>query len=199
MATQATAASTPSHAAEETLSRGMMGMVLFLGSEIMLFGGLFAGYFFVRNQAVVWPPEGSHELEAVLGGVLTAILVLSGLVAHIGIVGARSNNNSLFLLGMAGAIILGTIFIAGQAYEWLNLMDEGLTADSGVYGSTFYVLTGFHGAHVSLGVICLIFVYFRAARGAYTAESHAGVEVIGLYWHFVDLVWIILFTIVYLI
>ncbi len=180
------------------MSRGMMGMVLFLGSEIMLFGGLFAGYFFVRNQAAVWPPAGSHELEAVLGGVLTAILVLSGLVAHIGIVGARSNNNSLFLLGMAGAILLGTVFIAGQAYEWLNLMDEGLTADSGVYGSTFYVLTGFHGAHVIAGLAMLFVVFIRSYWRDFTPTRHLFADASVLYWHFVDVVWVFLYLILYL-
>ncbi len=182
---------------EGGLSRGMLGMVLFIASEIMLFGGLFAGYFFVRNQAAVWPPAGVHELEPGLGAVLTAILVLSGIVAHFGIVGAKNNNNSLFLLCMAGAIILGIIFIGGQAYEWLNLMNDGLNAKTTVYGSTFFVLTGFHGAHVIAGLAMLIVVFVRAYWRDFTPSRHVFADASVLYWHFVDIVWLFLYVILY--
>src|SRR5687768_1430164 len=112
MTTHAVTAPSHAHEEERAMSRGMAGMVLFIASEVMLFGGLFAMYFFVRNQADVWPPEGVHEVAAGLGGVLTAILVLSGVIGHVGILAAKKGNNSLFLLGMAGAIILGTVFVA---------------------------------------------------------------------------------------
>jgi cytochrome c oxidase subunit 3 len=188
-----------SHAHEEErgMSRGMAGMVLFIASEVMLFGGLFAAYFFVRNQADVWPPEGVHEVSAGLGAVLTAILIASGVIGHMGVVGAKKGNNSLFLLCMGAAIILGTVFIAGQAYEWFELMHEGLTAESGVYGSTFYVLTGFHGAHVIAGLLMLIVVFVRAYWRDFTPARHVFADAAMLYWHFVDFVWVILFVILY--
>ncbi|HEY4684791.1 MAG TPA: cytochrome c oxidase subunit 3 [Dehalococcoidia bacterium] len=186
----------PTHV-EVGMSRGMAGMVLFIASEIMLFGGLFAGYFYMRNQADAWPPEGVHELDALAGGILTAILVISGVIAHMGVVGAKGGNHSLFILGIVGAIALGTIFIAGQAYEWFNLMDEGLTAKSGVYGSTFFVMTGFHGAHVIAGLAMLLVVFVRALSRDFTPTRHLFVDASVLYWHFVDVVWVFLYAILY--
>ena len=134
------------------MSRGMAGMVLFIASEVMLFGGLFAGYFFVRNQATVWPPEGVHEVAAGLGGLLTVILVVSGLFGHTGIVAVEEGQPTRCSSAASPwRSSLASIFIGGQTYEWLSLMDEGLNAGSTVYGSTFYVITGFHGAHVIVG------------------------------------------------
>ena len=196
MAHAATVHAAP-HVPEEGMSRGMAGMVLFIASEIMLFGGLLSGYFFVRNQAAIWPPEGVHEVEVVLGGILTVILLLSGLVGHYGVVGAKNGNNQLFLLCLAATIVLGIVFIAGQGYEWLNLMDEGLTAKSGVYGSTFYILTGFHGAHVIGGLCMLIVVFVRAYWRDFTPSRHVFADAAMLYWHFVDVVWVFLYVILY--
>jgi cytochrome c oxidase subunit 3 len=186
------------HLPERGLSRGMAGMVLFIASEIMLFGGLFAGYFFVRNQADVWPPEGVHQVAAGLGAILTTILVVSGLIGHTGIVAAKKGNNPMFVGCMALTIILGIIFIAGQAYEWLHLMDEGLNAGSTVYGSTFYVLTGFHGAHVIVGLLMLMVVFVRAYWRDFTPARHVFADAAMLYWHFVDIVWVGLYIILYL-
>jgi len=186
------------HPIEAGMSRGMAGMVLFIASEVMLFGGLFAGYFFMRNQAEVWPPaEIEHPLNATIGGLLTAILVISGVVGHFGVVGAKNGRYGLFMLGMAGAIILGTIFIIGQAIEWFTLMDEGLTAGSGVYGSSFYVMTGFHGAHVIAGLAMLLVVFVRAFWRDFTPTRHLFVDAGMLYWHFVDIVWVILYIVLY--
>jgi cytochrome c oxidase subunit 3 len=180
------------------MSRGMAGMVLFIASEIMLFGALFAAYFFVRQQADTWPPAGVHKLDPVTGGILTAILVVSGLVAHFGVVGAKRGNNAAFMVGMAGALVLGFVFIAGQIYEWFNLMDEGLNAKSGVYGSTFYVLSGFHGAHVIAGLAMLLVVFVRGFWRDFTPSRHLFVDAGVLYWHFVDIVWVFLYAILYL-
>jgi cytochrome c oxidase subunit III len=190
------------------MNRGMAGMVLFIASEIMLFGGLFAGYFFVRNQAETWPPEGVHVLGVGLGAVLTLILIISGVVGHAGIVGAKAGNRGVFIMGVAGAIVLGTIFIAGQAYEWFELMDHGLTATAAchdlvecpkgaVYSATFYVLTGFHGAHVIAGLAMLVVVLVRANWGDFTPARHVFADAAMLYWHFVDIVWVILFLVLY--
>ena len=185
----------PAH--EEGMSRGMAGMVLFICSEVMLFGCLFAGYFYVRNQAEVWPPEGVHQLAAGLGGVLTAILIISGIVGHAGVVGLKSGNRKLFLTGVGLAIILGTIFIAGQAYEWFNLMDEGLNAGSTTYGSTFFIMTGFHGAHVIAGLLMLALAWTRGYWRDFTPARHLYVDASMLYWHFVDVVWVFLYAILY--
>jgi cytochrome c oxidase subunit 3 len=187
------------HPLEAGMSRGMAGMVLFIASEIMLFGGLFAGYFYMRNQSDTWPPEGiEHTLDATTGGILTVLLVISGFVGHFGVINAKRGAYPLFIVGIAGAILLGTIFIAGQAFEWFTLMDEGLTAESGAYGSTFFVMTGFHGAHVIAGLAMLAVVLVRAFWQDFTPSRHLFVDASMLYWHFVDVVWLILYVVLYL-
>jgi cytochrome c oxidase subunit III len=184
---------------EEGMSRGMAGMALFIASELMLFGGLFAGYFYVRQQADTWPPgDIEHTLGKEIGGLLTAILVSSSIAAHFGILGVKRDNQAQFKLGIAIAIILGTIFIAGQIYEWFDLMDHGLTADSGVYGSTFYIITGFHGAHVIAGLAMLAVVMLRAVWRDFTPIRHLFADASVLYWHFVDVIWVFVFSILYL-
>ena len=197
MTAHAITATSHAHEEQRGMNRGMAGMVLFIASEVMLFGGLFAAYFFVRNQADVWPPEGVHEVETLLGGVLTAVLVTSGFVGHFGIIAAKKGNSSLFLLCLAATLVLGIVFIAGQSYEWLNLMDEGLTAKSGVYGSTFFLMTGFHGAHVIAGLAMLFVVFVRAYWRDFTPARHLFADAAMLYWHFVDVVWVGLYIILY--
>jgi cytochrome c oxidase subunit 3/cytochrome o ubiquinol oxidase subunit 3 len=95
--------------------------------------------------------------------------------------------------------VLGLVFLSGQAYEFNRLFHEGLSLSSNLFGATFFTLTGFHGAHVFVGVIWITFVLARAFRGGITQANHLSVELVGLYWHFVDIVWIIIFTLVYLI
>jgi cytochrome c oxidase subunit 3 len=181
------------------MSRGMAGMVLFIASEIMLFAGLLAGYWFVRSQASEWPPAGTeHTLGKGLGAILTLVLISSSVAAHAGIIGIQKNNRPMFRAGIALAMILGTIFIGGQIYEWFELMDHGLNATSGVYGSSFYVITGFHGAHVIAGLLMLAVVMLRAIWNDFTPARHLFAETAVMYWHFVDVVWIFVFTILYL-
>jgi cytochrome c oxidase subunit 3 len=191
----------------EGISRGMAGMVLFIASEIMLFAGLFAGYFYVRNQADSWPPAGIEKTPSVtLAIILTVLLVSSGVLGHMGIIALRggrylgiNTGNRLGLMwGIGLAIVLGLIFIALQAYEWLNLFDEGLTAKSGVYGSTFFILTGFHGAHVIAGLAMLIVVFVRATWRDFTPQRHLFADAAMMYWHFVDFVWVLLVIVVYI-
>jgi cytochrome c oxidase subunit III len=184
---------------EEGMSRGMAGMALFIASEIMLFGGLFAAYFYVRNQAETWPPEGTeHTVAKGLGAVLTAVLISSSVMAHIGILGVKRGNQNQFKLGMLLAIVLGGIFIGGQIWEWFQLFDEGLNAGTNVYGSTFYVITGFHGAHVIAGLAMLVVVFMRATWNDFTPTRHLFADAAVLYWHFVDVIWVFVFSILYL-
>ena len=184
--------------AQVGMTRDMAGMVLFIASEIMLFGGLFAGYFYLRNQATTWPPEGiEHELSWQVAALLSVILISSSLTAHAGMIGIIKNNRSLFKTGIAFSIILGTLFIGGQIYEWLTLMDEGLTAGSGSYGATFYVITGFHGSHVIAGLLMLGVVLLRALWNDFTPGRHRFAEAAVLYWHFVDVIWVFVFFTLY--
>ncbi len=189
----------PAGQAEEGMNRGMAGMVLFIASEIMLFAGLFAGYFYVRNQASVWPPLGTEvQIGKTLGAVLTVLLLSSGVVAHFGVISARAGNRAGLILGIGLAIVMGTVFIAGQSYEWFHLMDEGLNAKTNVYGGTFFVMTGFHGAHVIAGLGLLWVVLARAFVNDFTPMRHLILDASVLYWHFVDIVWVFLYVILYL-
>lgn len=184
---------------DQGVSRGMAGMGFFIASEIMLFGGLFAGYFYLRSQAAEWPPATVEKTASIaLAAVLTVFLVSSSIVAHIGMVGIKGGNRTQFKLGVAGAILLGSLFISGQIYEWFNLFSEHLTARSSVYGSTFFVITGFHGAHVIAGLCMLWVVLARAVRNDFTPTRHLFADAAVLYWHFVDVVWVFVFTILYI-
>jgi len=177
----------------------MAGMAFFIASEIMLFGGLFAGFFYVHNQADQWPPASvEHKIGVPLAAVLTFILISSSLTAHYGIVGLKSGDRQRFKLGLVVTIVLGTAFIGGQIYEWFKLMDEGLTARSDVYGSTFFVITGSHGAHVIAGLCLLAVVLVRALWNDFTPTRHLIADASVLYWHFVDVVWVFVFSILYI-
>ena len=180
------------------MTRDLAGMAFFIASEVMLFGGLFAGYFYLRNQAATWPPEGiEHEIEVPIAAVLSVILISSSVTAHAGIIGIQRGNRSLFRIGILLSIILGTVFIGGQIYEWLTLLDEGLTAGSGSYGATFYIITGFHGSHVIAGLMMLGVVMLRAVWNDFTPGRHRFAEAAVLYWHFVDVIWVFVFFTLY--
>jgi cytochrome c oxidase subunit 3 len=196
---------------EEGMNRGMWGMVLFIGSEVMLFAGLFAMYFYIRTQNPTWPPEGIEQTPSVgLALILTALLISSGLLGHMGIIAMREGRYGLgpfgitmdrrqgMMLGIGLAVTLGLIFIGLQCYEWFNLFDEGLTAKSGVYGSSFFIMTGFHGAHVIAGLAMLILVFIRATWRDFTPARHLFADAAMLYWHFVDFVWVLLVIVVYI-
>jgi len=171
---------------------------LFLASEVMFFAGLIAAYIVLRAGSPTWPIV-QEELSVGLVAVNTFILIVSSVTmvqAYAGIETGDQKRLRNMLIATAG---LGVVFLSIQAYEWSELLREGTTAQGSLFGATFYTLTGFHGLHVSGGVVGLIFVILKALRGGYTQAAHDGVELMGLYWHFVDLVWIILFTILYLI
>jgi cytochrome c oxidase subunit III len=196
------AAAAPAHAhshADQGMSRGMAGMVLFIASEIMLFGGMFAGYFFVRNQAADWPPADiEHTVDKTFGVILSVFLISSSLTAHAAIVSLKKGNQQIFKLGLVLTLVLGGIFIGGQIYEWLNLMDEGLNASSGTYGATFFLITGFHGSHVIVGLAMLFVVLLRGFWNDFTPTRHLFADAAVLYWHFVDVVWVFVLSILYL-
>ncbi|HEX5370165.1 MAG TPA: heme-copper oxidase subunit III [Dehalococcoidia bacterium] len=177
----------------------MAGMALFIASEIMLFGGLFAAYFFVRTQATSWPPgDVETRVGRELGAILTVILISSSILAHFGLLGLKRGNQAAFKIGLFLALVLGTIFIGGQIYEWFHLFDDGLNASSGVYGSTFFVITGFHGAHVIVGLCMLWVVFGRALSNDFTPTRHLFADAAVTYWHFVDVIWVFVFSILYL-
>jgi cytochrome c oxidase subunit III len=180
------------------ISSSLLGMVLFIASEVMFFGGLFGAYFTIRSAAPEWPPPDTPHLSAAYAAVLTAILVSSSVTMQFGVWAIRKNNQRRLILWLAVSLLLGATFLAMQALEYANLIEEGMTLSSGVFGSTFYTLTGFHGAHVAGGAAFILIVLLRARSGQFTARYHDTVEMASYYWHFVDVVWIGLFSTIYL-
>jgi cytochrome c oxidase subunit 3 len=180
------------------ISSSLLGMVLFIASEVMFFGGLFGAYFTIRSAATQWPPEGTPHLDTWYAAVLTAILVSSSVTMQFGVWAIRKNDQRRLLLWLVVTLVLGLGFLAGQANEYRTLIEEGMSLSSGVFGSTFYTLTGFHGAHVAGGAAFILIVLLRARSGQFTARYHDTVEMASYYWHFVDVVWIGLFSTIYL-
>ena len=175
----------------------MVGMLLFIASEVMFFGGLFATYFNARASvgADNWhPPEGSH-LDLPLAAVLTAILIASSFTMQFGVWAIRRGDTGKLKLWTAITLGLGILFLGGQLYDYSQL---GFGISDGVFGTVFYTLTGFHGAHVFGGAVGLTILLARALRGQFSAHNHVAVEAVSVYWHFVDVVWIAVFSTIYL-
>jgi cytochrome c oxidase subunit III len=172
-----------------------LGMVLFIISEIMLFGAFFTAYFFIRVVGEVdWPGQG-EELPVAIAGVNTAILLSSSLTMHWTLEGVRTENRQALKLGILTTFLLGLTFLCIQINEYVHL---GFAPQDSAQGTIFYCLTGLHGAHVFIGLTLLAMVTVRAFRGHYTAKEHRGVEVPGIYWHFVDIMWIFVFSTLYI-
>jgi len=176
----------------------LVGMLLFLSSEVMFFGGLFATYFSARASfAGAWgPPPGAPELEILPVPLpITLILLTSSLTMHWALRAIGRGDSGRLRLWLVVTLGLGLLFLAGQVYDYTTL---GFGISDGVYGTVFYTLTGFHGAHVFGGVVGLSILTARAGQGQFSARNHVAVEAVSYYWHFVDLVWVALFTTLYL-
>jgi cytochrome c oxidase subunit 3 len=181
----------------EQASRNMLlGVRLGIASEVMLFGALFAAYFVIRADSGTWPPEGYglERPEILLPGINTLLLVTSSVTMQLGVRAAVRGMQRLVLRWLTITILLGIGFLSIQGYEYAN---NGFGLRDGVFGSTFYTLTGFHGAHVLIGLILIAIVANRARHGLVTAERHTAVEAASYYWHFVDVVWLFLFSTLY--
>ena len=180
------------------IDRQTLGILLFIVSEVMLFGAFFASYFFLRVVANdgPWPPDG-FELPVAVAGVNTAILVSSSLTVHWALESVRRNQRRGLILGLAATWLLGFTFLFIQINEYVHI---GFSARDSSFGTIFYGLTGLHGAHVFVGLLLLTFANIRAWRGHFgpKTKDHLGVEVPGIYWHFVDAMWIVVFTTVYI-
>jgi heme/copper-type cytochrome/quinol oxidase subunit 3 len=181
------------------ISRPKFAMWLFLASEVMFFTGLIGAYIVLR-AATEWP-DPATVLDIPLTALNTFILIVSSVTMVRTLYRAQAGDRAGMKRELIFTIVLGTIFLSVQAYEWNQLLHHGLSPSGteSLLGATFYTLTGFHGAHVLGGVLLLLYLFTRAQGGAYGADDYESIELAGLYWHFVDLVWIILFTILYLI
>jgi cytochrome c oxidase subunit III len=171
----------------------LLGMLLFIASEVMFFGGLFGAYFTIRARANEWPPPGTPEIEILLTIALTVILLSSSLSQHMAVLAIKRDDTSGLVRWIATTIFLGLGFLAGQAFEYSRL---GFTPSDNIFATLFFTITGAHGLHVVGGLVVLTIVMLQARR--YTAERHGHVEAATYYWHFVDAVWIFVFTSLYL-
>jgi cytochrome c oxidase subunit III len=179
------------------VERGKFAIWLFLATEVMFFSGLIGAYIVLRSAAASWPnPE--ERLNVPLTAFNTFVLITSSWFMVKALFAAERGDRSALLRWLALTIVGGTFFVSLQLYEYIQLASEGAIPKGDIFWSTFYLMTGFHGTHVVVGVIWLIVSWFRARAGAFTPKNYLGLELAGLYWHFVDLVWVLLFTIVYL-
>ncbi len=190
---------------KEQLSNGMLGFILFLASEVMFFGGLFAAYFIARADSPQWPPALSPaqeargvelHLEFALPFIATCVLVLSSVTMQLGVWAIQKGDRSGLIRWLFISIVLGLAFLVAQMYDYSQLPFK--SGDT-IFGTTFYTLTGFHGAHVAGGIIFMMVMLVRSFGGQFSAERHEAVEACSFYWHFVDVVWIALFTTLYIV
>ena len=183
-------------------------MWLFLASECLFFGGLIGTYLLYRNRSV-GPPfptdtvyNGVHYkgvFDIPFTSISAFVLLMSSVTMVLALSAIQRNNRRALRMWLLCTAFLGMTFLAGQAFEFTEFYRAGLTVHKNLFGTTFFVLTGFHGAHVSVGVLILLSLYVMASRGKITHEQSLNIELAGLYWHFVDVVWIVIFTVVYLI
>jgi cytochrome c oxidase subunit 3 len=161
----------------------------------MLFGAFFTAYFFIRVvKGDSWPAAG-HEIPVLLAGINTAILVSSSFTMHWALEGIKNGNKRALRVGLLSTFLLGLTFLSVQVNEYFHL---GWAIHDNAQGTIFYGLTGLHGAHVTVGLILLGMATVRAFRGHFSPESHRGVEVPGIYWHFVDIMWLVVFFALYI-
>lgn len=173
-------------------------MILFIGSEAAIFGSFFAALLYARFHAAVWPPEGMPRFDIFLPAVNTGILLGSSVTCHLAHIALEKGRRDGVVAALLLTIFLGALFLCGQAYEYGVLHGEAFTIQSGIFGTTFFMLTGFHGLHVLMGIVFLNVVYGAVMRGRITEEQHFPLRAASWYWHFVDAVWVCVFSIVYL-
>ncbi len=178
-------------------SWGKLGMWTFLAADAMTFGALLAGYGALRYGDPSWP-RPSTILGIPLTAFMTFLLICSSVTMVEALAGIRQGNRAKFGKFLFLTILGGAMFLGLQAYEWTHLLEHGQSIRRNNFGATFFILTGFHGMHVFGGVCYLTIILLVGLAGRFTAEHNSEVEIAGLYWHFVDLIWILVFTFVYL-
>ena len=187
------------HVPQKGMDAALLGVMLFIASEVMFFAALFGAYFNVKATAPHWPPEGTEFITPWPSAILiTVVLVLSSFTMQWATMRIRKGDRTGMNRGVAITLALGILFFVIVAYEYYELIThEDFGINSGVYGTLFYTMTGFHGAHVLGGVIGLAVVLARGLSGQFSAKHHSAVEAIHYYWHFVDIVWVVLFLTIY--
>jgi cytochrome c oxidase subunit 3/cytochrome o ubiquinol oxidase subunit 3 len=186
------------HATSTGISNEKLGMWVFLGSECLLFGGLISTYLLYRHRSTHGPgPKDVFDIP--FTSVSSFILLMSSLTMALAVAAIGRGDERRMRTWLFTTAMLGASFISGQVYEFTTFVKHGLGYTTNIFGSAFYTLTGFHGVHVSVGIVMLMSLVVMSLRGKLGPERAETVEIVGLYWHFVDVVWILIFTVVYLI
>jgi heme/copper-type cytochrome/quinol oxidase subunit 3 len=173
-------------------------MWLFLASDCLFFGSFIAAYLLYRDRSLTGPyPEDLFDIP--FTSVSAFVLLMSSVTMVLALAAIQKGNVRGMQVWLLTTAILGTLFVAGQAYEFTEFHHEGLSLSTNLFGTTFFVLTGFHGAHVTVGVLILMSLFVYSLRGGIQQKDSLNVELAGLYWHFVDIVWIVIFTLIYLV
>ena len=173
-------------------------MWAFLGSDCLFFGSLIATYLLYRGKSLVGPyPHDVFNIP--FTSVSAFVLLMSSLTMVLALAAIQRGDQRGLKVWLLATALLGCIFLGGQYFEFTTFVSEGVTITGNLFGTTLYVLTGFHGAHVAVGVIILLSFFVVAMRGRLPQERHLNIELAGLYWHFVDVVWIVIFTVIYLV
>jgi len=173
-----------------------LGMWIFLASEVMFFSALIAAFLMFRVRG---PADANHVLNIPLTAFNTFVLLTSSMTVVLALAAAQRNDQAKLRLWLLVSLLFGGTFLSVQMIEYFKLFQEGLTINSNMFGTIFFTLTGFHGTHVFIGLLWLVGIIVQAFRGRFSASYNMSLEIFGLYWHFVDIVWILLFVIVYLI
>jgi heme/copper-type cytochrome/quinol oxidase subunit 3 len=180
------------------LDNRKLGMWAFLGSECLFFGSLIATYLLYRGRSVQGPfPEDVYDIPYT--SVSSFVLLMSSLTMVLALNAIQRGDHRRLRAWLLATALLGITFVGGQVFEFTVFVKEGLTLSRNLFGSSFFVLTGFHGAHVTVGILMLLTLYGMSLADRLPTERALRVELVGLYWHFVDIVWIVIFTVVYLI
>jgi cytochrome c oxidase subunit 3/cytochrome o ubiquinol oxidase subunit 3 len=186
------------HATNTGLSNEKLAMWAFLGSECLLFGALISTYFIYRGRSLAGPTtKGIYDIA--FTSISSFVLLMSSLTMVLALAAIQRGDERRLRIWLLATAFLGTVFVGGQVYEFTSFVHEGLTPRASLFGSSFFVLTGFHGVHVTVGIMMLLSLANFSARGKLPQSKAEVVEIAGLYWHFVDIVWIVIFTLVYLI
>ncbi|MGI8983580.1 MAG: cytochrome c oxidase subunit 3 [Acidimicrobiales bacterium] len=181
------------------LSNEKVAMWAFLGSECMLFGALISTYLLFKGQGLPGTIAPVDVFDIPYTSVSSFVLLMSSLTMVLALAAIQKGDHRLTRIWLLATALLGASFVAGQAYEFTVFVREGMNLRVNLFSSSFFVLTGFHGAHVTIGVLMLLSLYSLSMQGKLPASKAETVELVGLYWHFVDVVWIVIFTLVYLI
>ena len=198
IATPAAVHAPAAHRTATGLSNTKLAMWVYLGSDCLLFGSLISTYLLLRHRSINGPTP--HDVfDIPFTSVSSFVLLMSSLTMALAVASITRGDVDRNRVWLATTAMLGAVFIGGQVYEFTTFYREGLGYTTNIFGSAFYTLTGFHGVHVSVGIVMLLSLLVMSLRGNLGPERAQAVEVIGLYWHFVDIVWIVIFTVVYLI